>query len=292
MSILDFFKNFFGHGSSVQEPPPSRLKDDPKDGVRNSVWQSAGDEEGYRNDFRYPKGFRGLSNPHDMFQLFENQMKDMLERFFEFDHNFNQSYDFPNILPLPDMAPKEPLNEVLKPSYDLPNSKPITVGMDISAIQDGNLNKTESVDVLKPSYEISKSKIEKQDSDLDRIIDSGAVARHWSSSIKPRIQSFAKSSSVQTIRRPDGSIEHYRTVRDSEGNEETTITKQIGNKRHTVVTKKTKDGVETTTEDIVNMDDKDLKEFNDNWKQTQILTEEDNRNGFPWHLFFGPYSKL
>lgn len=64
-------------------------------------------------------------------------------------------------------------------------------------------------------------------------------------------QSFGQSISTKIIRKPDGSVEQHRTVRDSEGNEETTITQQFGDNTRTVVIKKDKNGGKSETE-IVN----------------------------------------
>ena len=72
---------------------------------------------------------------------------------------------------------------------------------------------------------------------------------------KTSIRTFGSSVSTQIVRRPDGSVEERRTVRDTDGNEETRITRQIGDKMHTIVTKKAKDGSEIKSEDIVNMDE-------------------------------------
>lgn len=68
-------------------------------------------------------------------------------------------------------------------------------------------------------------------------------------------RSFGSSMSTRIVRRADGSVEQHKTVRDSEGNEETTVTRQIGDKVHTVVSKRAKDGTEEKTEDIVNMNE-------------------------------------
>lgn len=72
------------------------------------------------------------------------------------------------------------------------------------------------------------------------------------------IRTFGNSVSTQIIRRSDGSIEERRTARDSEGNEEIRVTRQIGDKKHTIITQKAKDGSETKTEDIVNMDESEF----------------------------------
>ena len=52
------------------------------------------------------------------------------------------------------------------------------------------------------------------------------------------------------IRKPDGTIEQKQIIKDYEGNEETIVSHQIGDKIHTIITKIDKNGVETKTEDF------------------------------------------
>lgn len=136
------------------------------------------------------------------------------------------------------------------------------------------------------------------------------------------IHSFGSSVSTKFIKRPDGSIEEHHTIRDSDGNEEIKVTRKIGDKIHSVITKKTKDGSEIKTEDLFNMDESkfnisqdnsdfsikiiliynffvsikfqllgELKDFNEKWIKFRI-PQEDRGKSFPWHIFFGPSPKL
>lgn len=74
-------------------------------------------------------------------------------------------------------------------------------------------------------------------------------------------KSFGKSVSTRIVRRPDGTVEQHQTFKDSNGNEEIKITRQIGDKVHTVVTKKTKDGLEEKSENLINMDESKPENF-------------------------------
>jgi len=47
--------------------------------------------------------------------------------------------------------------------------------------------------------------------------------------------------------------EYYHTVRDSEGNEETTVTKQIGDQRYSVTTRSDSKGEKQQTESFENI---------------------------------------
>lgn len=89
---------------------------------------------------------------------------------------------------------------------------------------------------------------------------------------KRSFQSFGQSMSTRIVKLPDGSVEQHKTVRDSEGNEEITVTRQIGDKKYTVVTKKDKTGAETKIEDLYNMDESKFKKSNFRiWYTLQIV---------------------
>lgn len=70
----------------------------------------------------------------------------------------------------------------------------------------------------------------------------------------PRYRFSYSQKSWHTVRHSDGTMEEKRTVTDSQGNTETTIKYQLGDKTRTIVTKRNKDGVETQTESFVNVD--------------------------------------
>lgn len=67
--------------------------------------------------------------------------------------------------------------------------------------------------------------------------------------------SFGKSIKKEFIRRPDGTLEQKQVIRDSEGNQETIVTREAGDKKYIVTTKTDKYGVETKSEDLINMDE-------------------------------------
>lgn len=87
--------------------------------------------------------------------------------------------------------------------------------------------------------------------------------------VKPFIpHNFLTGRSVrkEIIRRSDGTIEQKQIIRDSEGNEEMIVTKEIGDKKYVITTKKDKNGVETKSEDLFNIDEsKYLKEKKKNY---------------------------
>lgn len=71
----------------------------------------------------------------------------------------------------------------------------------------------------------------------------------------PHSFSFGRSVKKEIIRNPDGTIEKKQVIRDSKGNEETIVSREIGDKRYVVTTKKDKNGVETKSEDLFNIDE-------------------------------------
>jgi len=67
--------------------------------------------------------------------------------------------------------------------------------------------------------------------------------------------SVGRSVRKEIIHRPDGTIEKKQVIRDNEGNEETIISKKAGDKTYVVTIRKDKDGIETRSEDLFNMDE-------------------------------------
>ncbi|KAK1154649.1 HCLS1-associated protein X-1-like isoform X1 [Acipenser oxyrinchus oxyrinchus] len=67
----------------------------------------------------------------------------------------------------------------------------------------------------------------KEDKDLDSQVSSEGL----DTILKPKMKSFFKSVSVTKIVGPDGAVEERRTVRDSQGNEETTVTRTRADQR-------------------------------------------------------------
>ncbi|XP_044192470.1 HCLS1-associated protein X-1 [Thunnus albacares] len=70
----------------------------------------------------------------------------------------------------------------------------------------------------------------KEDRDLDSAVSSGGLDQILSppagqAPSQPRTRSFFQSVTVTKVVKPDGSVEERRTVRDGQGNEETTVTR-------------------------------------------------------------------
>lgn len=93
---------------------------------------------------------------------------------------------------------------------------------------------------------------------------------------------FGQSSSFKRIQRPDGSIEEIKSQKNSDGNEEKTITRIIGEKSHTIIEKRNKNGnIEETEEYFTNIDHDKLDDFNHLWNKPangSITDHPSNRN--------------
>lgn len=64
---------------------------------------------------------------------------------------------------------------------------------------------------------------------LDQILTPAPSPSPSPSPSQPRTHSFFQSVTVKKVVKPDGSVEETRTVRDGQGNEETTVTRSGGN---------------------------------------------------------------
>lgn len=91
----------------------------------------------------------------------------------------------------------------------------------------------------------------------------------------PRSFSFGKFVKKEVIRRPDGTLEQKQIISDSEGNKETIVTREVGNQKYVVTTKTDKYGVETKSENLINMDESkyiDNSEYNIIYKYNHIVS--------------------
>ncbi|KAK2578357.1 hypothetical protein KPH14_002629 [Odynerus spinipes] len=277
MSVFNFFRNIFG-GRDGEELRHEGLDDQQsrKHSFRNPIWQND-DDENDDDDFRHFGNtihFSIFSDPMEMTRYFEAQMDEILKSFFP-GSGRGSFFSIPDRGNVPEVIPIEPRqdnlrNKMLKPGYDMP-------GLD----------------------DYGKSRA---DVDLDGKISAEDFSKIWEEpdskkQIVPYTNQFHHSSRFVTkrfVRGPDGTIEEQETIRDGEGNEETIVSKQIGDKKYVVTTKKDKNGIETKTEDLINIDESEMKNFEQKWgfpfghdsRPSSIL------NYFPWEKFFGPNPKL
>lgn len=67
-------------------------------------------------------------------------------------------------------------------------------------------------------------------------------------------------------------------MRDSQGNEETTIRRKVDDKEYTITKRRDKDGKEETIENLVNLDEKEVDKFFPKQDMPQLHQQ-------PWPFF-------
>ena len=80
--------------------------------------------------------------------------------------------------------------------------------------------------------------------------------------------------SQRSVAGPNGSLETTRTVRNSDGSEVVTVTKQLGDKSYEVVTNRDKDGTVSTEERLVNISEQELDKFKVDLKENKELLSQ------------------
>lgn len=112
------------------------------------------------------------------------------------------------------------------------------------------------------------------DNDLDDRVNAGELDEILKD--KPSMEKYephaqihisGKHSFSKIITNSDGTTEYYHTVRDSEGNEETTVTQQIGDQRYSVTTHTDSKGEKQQTECFKNIEKDDFDTFKKKWSK-------------------------
>uniref|UniRef100_A0A6P7GUW6 Uncharacterized protein LOC114341070 n=1 Tax=Diabrotica virgifera virgifera TaxID=50390 RepID=A0A6P7GUW6_DIAVI len=215
------------------------------------------------------RSFDVFSDPIQMHQYFESQLNEML-KMFGFHGNGEFSIGFPDVHDSWSQTPQQHENESTQNVRD---------------------------QFLKPGYEKPKTQYsEMVDKDLDDRIKSGDIAsvlgekfNHQITPHEPQISKknffYGTSQSMRTIVNPDGSIETHRTMRDNDGNEESTVCHKIGDKEYCVIKKKNKHGQEEVTENYTNMTEQEKDIFTKPRHSPQIQ-DRTGPSDFPWSKFF------
>ncbi|KAM6234233.1 HCLS1-associated protein X-1 [Porphyrio hochstetteri] len=109
----------------------------------------------------------------------------------------------------------------------------------------------------------------KEDQDLDSQVSSAGLGTILRPD-EPKSRSYFQSISVTKVTLPDGAVEERRTVQDSQGHRETTVTRRRGDKAFVTTTKE--DGQSKDyQEEVVNMDDRELAQFAGTWPRQDEL---------------------
>ncbi|XP_061673876.1 HCLS1-associated protein X-1 [Syngnathoides biaculeatus] len=245
MSLFDLFRGFFGvpgsHFRGQRDPFFEAMTreeddDDEDDAFSYDGFRGEG-QDPFDSAWKFgfsvsPEGMRIHEPP-----LFGNVLREMEEIFSQLGR-LDSRAGIPSIAPPPrhegrqhgssgnslrDFMLKSPDSDGqrrsdVRPSLQYPGSAPFSKFTDVWRHR---LQKTPEDD-------------RKEDRDLDSAVSSGGLDEILAPppeqvpSQQPRNRSFFQSITVTKVTKPDGTVEERRTVRDSRGNEETTMTRSGG----------------------------------------------------------------
>lgn len=287
MDLGNFFRGFFG----LRQPPQDRCDDCrkwPEESCKVTREHSIADDP-----FSRDSHFFNIARPMDPFSIFEH-MEDVFKNFFSF--HSSRMWDFPSM--------EEPFNEhensprrfLLDPSErnfgDFWGDNDHSGHIEVPNIESFSEPRSPRDLVLKPSYQDSPKSVEStphRDSDLDDA-QAGDILHQFPQRSQPTL-SFRKSVSTRIIRGSDGTIEEHRTVKDSSGKEVTTVRKSIGDQSYSVTLHMDKEGINEKKEDFVNLDEKDVPDFQERWhkiKDNNFHISRDNLLQEPNSLIQSP----
>lgn len=288
MDFGNFIRGFFG----LRHPK----QDGCDDCTRKSEYQWSDESSEVRensspdNAFFHNRHFFNIVQPMDPFSIFQ-QMEDTFRDFFSF--HSERKLDFPSM--------EDPFNEHEYIPRDLllnPSERNFNDFWGVHRGNDGHsefrniesFNEPESPRdlVLKPSYrDLPKSlpveSAPHQDSDLD----AADILQEFPLLSKPG-QFFRKSVSTRIVRGSCGTMEEHCTVKDSSGNEVTTVRKSVGDQSYTVTLYKDKEGINEKIQDFVNLDEKDIPEFQERWHKIKECAPSKNLLQKPDSLLQNP----
>ncbi|KAM9514898.1 LOW QUALITY PROTEIN: HCLS1-associated protein X-1 [Guaruba guarouba] len=113
----------------------------------------------------------------------------------------------------------------------------------------------------------------KADQDLDSQVSSAGLSTILRPG-EPKAHSYFQSVSVTKVTLPDGAVEERRTVQDSQGRRETTVTRRKGDQAFITTTKEDRQSKDYR-EEVVNMDDRELAQFTGTWPLQDTLHPPD-----------------
>ncbi|XP_049802552.1 HCLS1-associated protein X-1 [Schistocerca nitens] len=286
MSFYNFFRNIFGLPKKPDEEDSFRRGNynyPPEDYERNA-WSNDHYEDDDIEEMgpveEQPFGFKIFSSPLEIHRFFEKQMNEMMKTF--------QMFDSDPMIGIGDFHSIEPPND--------------------DDDDDGGRRTGRSLrdELFKPGYQYKHPGVKgyledkKEDNDLDEsmkgstlgeILDAKPSLRIGVDGDElptrgPQIRVFGKSVTSKTVCKPDGSVEHHKTVRDNQGNEETIVTRQIGDKKYTVITHTDANGVIKRSESFQNMDEGEVEEFKKKWNIKPELDNKMAKDGIDFKKFF------
>ncbi|XP_037080430.1 uncharacterized protein LOC119101234 [Pollicipes pollicipes] len=254
--FYDLFRDFSAMVDRTQDFSRPEQPDDDAD----DAGQYGGSRSG-QDDF----GFPIFPEPEDMFRHFEEQFRRTFQGF--------GLMDFPPGFQQPPLeAPR--------------GSSPAQPGGEPGSLRDR---------MLKPGLDLDEGRA---DSDLDdRVTDGGSLSALLDRPAPDGHFSSSSSSSV-IVRRsvgPDGRVEERRLETGPDGRSRETVTRRLGDRQQTVVTRQQPDGTSEREEQLTNLQPEALPDFDRQWQappsagpEASAATPEQSRLGDAfWRSLFG-----
>ncbi|XP_039607904.1 HCLS1-associated protein X-1 [Polypterus senegalus] len=248
MSVFDLFRRFFGfhgggfHGQRRIDPFFEGMMNEDDD---NEDGQDYGTGEDFRFGFNFGPGGRGFNE----FFGFEEMFRDIDGLFQRMDKWDVPSREFE--IPSIEMPAQQPSRDgtgtgrkgrhslrdfMLKyPDSHLPNSQDESSAADQPHHIPGPSGSTEwprsPFRRFEDAWRDNHSGPEDSSVKEDKVLDSQVSEKGLDDILRPpepKVKSYFKSFSFTKVIAPDGTVEERRTVRDSYGNEEATVTRSKG----------------------------------------------------------------
>ena len=305
--LRNLFRGFFGFPRHQDDWSRSNnfginegrnFRDDDED--TNSDPHSHGNQE------TNSRGFTVYTDPLELHKYFDQQMDEMLQM-------FGQSFGFGGF------GNRDGLSEgvgVFPPSHG--RMVPYEDLTDEPAAPDDHARDfmlREEPDQPRVDTEVDWDKLDREEIDRLMTRESGDNERSFRNPVMDlfpahrgaghktpgygfSFQSFGSSVSERSVTRPNGGVETTKTVKSSDGSEEVTLTRRLGDQAHEQVTRRDKAGATVTEENLVNIQEADLESFNksfDSGRHNSPRMQEDTARDKMirppprglWDTFFG-----
>ena len=219
------------------------------------------------------RGFNVYTDPFEMNRFFDQQLDEMLKM-------FGQSFGFrpdpgvwygvlgdnkmiPLVEPEDDVGPSHGRDFMLKDDGQQPRVD--------TEVDSGNVDMRELDRLMKyrDNPGLPAHQEQKPTNLLDLFSPPSFDRRESPSGGRRNFYSFGSSLSQRSVSGPDGRLETTRTVRNSDGSEVVTVTKQLGDKSYEIVTNRSKDGSVSTEEKLVNIAENELDKFKEDLKENK-----------------------
>ncbi|KAL0962538.1 hypothetical protein UPYG_G00341410 [Umbra pygmaea] len=263
MNVFDLFRGFFGvpgghyRGEGRRDPFfDGMTHDDEDEDEENGMYFHGGQTDLFDDQWRFgfslgPNGVR-IQEPEVFSHVFRG-MEEIFSQLGHFEDQFGPGqFGVPSIEPPQDRSERggrgssgNPLRDLMLKSPDVsphrpadPSSGPSEWPRNDDSPPPGSSHCPKKPfdhwtpfskfnDVWKGGLQRTEEQELKADQDLDSHVSSGGLDQILTppATTQPKTRSFFQSVIVTKVMKPDGSVEERRTVRDGQGNEETTVTR-------------------------------------------------------------------